>query len=142
MPLYATPGDLTVWMTPTPTPTNATVLLRTASYAVREATQTAYYPADPVTGLPTEPVTLAAFRDATCAQAAAYAAFGIDPLTGGGLLGGVVETGAQIGTARLTYGDATTALQSRIALVNGLCLEAHRILRQAGITLQVPWIVG
>lgn len=137
---YASTDDLTAW-TGTTAPANATLLLRTASYAVREATETAYYAADPVTGLPTDTKTLGAFRDATCAQAAALAAADIDPTFGGTLEPGV-QTSIGIGSARITYADAADAVAAKQDLIGGLCLEARRILRQAGIVTGVPWIVG
>jgi hypothetical protein len=140
--VYATPTDLTAWMAPTVIPANATQLLRTASLAIREATETAFYAADPTTGLPTDTVLLQAFNDATCAHAAALYTFSIDPLAGGTLESGVVESSVGIGTARITYADAAAALAAKGELVNGICLEASRILRQAGIVLGVPWIVG
>ena len=137
---YASTDDLAAWLG-ADAPANATLLLRTASYAVREATETAYYAADPVTGLPTATATLAAFRDATCAQAAALHAIDIDPTAGGALEVGV-QTSIGIGSARITYADAAEAVAAKQQILGGLCLEAARILRQANIVLGVPWVVG
>ena len=139
--VYAQPDDLAAWME-ADAPANATRLLRTASLAVREATETAFYAVDSVTGLPTDATLLQAFNDATCSHAAALYTFSIDPLAGGTLESGMVESAVGIGTARITYADATAALEAQGELVNGICLEASRILRQSGIVLGIPWVVG
>lgn len=139
--VYATDADLTAWMAPTALPANSAQLLRTASFAVREFTETAYYACD-TTGMPTDPVQLQAFKDATCAQAAAMASFQVDPLAGGVLESSLVESAVGIGTAKISYGDAAAAVQGQLQLLNGLVLEAARILRQAGLVVTAPWVVG
>jgi hypothetical protein len=138
--VYATSADLADWMTPTALPANAAQLLRTASMTVHEATMTSYYDVDG-TGLPTDATTLQAFKDATCAQAAALSLAGIDPLSGGVLKSGVASQKA-VGSARIDYADATAAAASRQALTTDLCTEAHRILQQAGIMLEAVWTIG
>lgn len=140
MPAYATVDDLAAWIDGD-LPDNAKAVLRSAAYAVREATSTAYYPADKVTGLPTDASTLAAFRDATCAQAAAIIQLGIDPLMGGST-DPQVESAVGIGSAHVQYADAALAVQARQQVLNGLCQEAARILRQSNIVLGVTWVVG
>lgn len=141
--IYATAEDLTSWLTisgATP-PANPGGYLRTASMAVTEATETAFYATDSQ-GLPTDAKTLQAFKDATCAQAAALAAFEVDPTAGGILEGGQVETSVAILSARVTYADNQAAVDGQKQLLEGLVPEARRILRQAGLMLGVPWVVG
>lgn len=142
--IYATKADLAAWLNPDAPgdpPANATLLLRTASMAVTEATETAFYAAD-TNGLPTDAKTLQAFKDATCIQAAALLSFDVDPLAGGTLEAGGVETSVALLSARVTYADAAAAVEAQQQLLGGLTLDAQRVLRQAGIQLGVPWIVG
>ena len=141
--VYAVPDDLAAW-TGSAAPANATPLLRSASLLVRDATASAFYAAD-TTGLPTDPGTLQAFKDATCAQAAFWAANGIDPAAGALPTAGVLR-GKKLGSASLDYDTAAAAsqavLQARMDSVEGLVPEAVRILRGAGVNTYGPWIVG
>jgi hypothetical protein len=141
--VYATTTDLTNW-TGGAAPTNATQLLRSASLLVRDATAAAFYDADS-TGLPTDTTTKQAFNDATCAQAAFWAANGIDPTAGGLTTTGVLR-GKRIGTASLDYDTAAVssvaAMNARLASAKQLCPEAVSILRGAQINTYGPWIVG
>lgn len=139
--IYADDTALTAWLSPTPLPTNSAKILRTASMAVTEATETAFYATDS-TGVPTDAVTKQAFQDATCAQAAALIAYGVDTDAGGILEGGTVETSVALLSARVTYADNQAAVDGQQQLLNGLVPEAQRILRQAGLVLGVPWVVG
>ena len=97
MLIYATPTDLAAW-TGTAAPANATQLLRSASLLVQEATNNAYYDTPPDTSggqssgsynyyrpdaLPSDPAVAAVLNEATCIQAAAWAALGIDPTLAG-----------------------------------------------------------
>lgn len=141
--VYAVPDDLAAW-TGSAAPANATPLLRSASLLVRDATASAFYAAD-TTGLPTDPATLQAFKDATCAQAAFWAANGIDPAAGALPTAGVLR-GKKLGSASLDYDTAAAAsqavLQARMDSVEALVPEAVRILRGAGVNTYGPWIVG
>jgi hypothetical protein len=141
--VYATSGDLAAW-TGTTAPANATSLLRSASLLVRDATASAFYAAD-TTGLPTDTATLQAFNDATCAQAAYWAANGIDPAAGALPTAGVLR-GKKIGSASLDYDTAAAVnpavLAARMDSVENLVPEAARILRAAGVNTYGPWIVG
>ena len=141
--VYAAPGDLAAW-TGSAAPANATQLLRSASLLVRDATASAFYAAD-ATGLPTDPGTLQAFKDATTAQAAFWAANGIDPAAGALPSAGVLR-GKKIGSASLDYDTSATVsaavLQARLDSVESLVPEAVRILRGAGVNTYGPWIVG
>jgi hypothetical protein len=140
--VYATPDDLAAW-TGTTAPANATALLRSASLLVREATRNCFYATDG-TGQPTDTATLAAFKDATTAQAAFWAANSIDPVA--------VFTPAQIvnqksiGSARLGYDTAgagsVAAYQARVQAAQELCADAVRILQDANLQLHGVWVVG
>lgn len=140
MLVYATRDDYAAWISDT-APANIDALLRTASLAVREATELAFYTAD-ATGMPTDPTQLQAFNDATCCQAAALAAFGVDPNAGGTLESGGVETSVGIGTARETFADAAAAVEAQQNLIQGLTPDAKRILRNAKLMPASPWVVG
>ena len=135
MLVYATADDLTTWGL-TPTPANAASLLRSASLLVRRATLTTRYAAD-TAGAPTEPVTIEAFRDATCAQVAAWAAADIDPTAGGVQLQAAPTKAKALGTARVEYDTAAaasvTAMTARTQAATQLCQEAVLILADAGL---------
>ncbi|WP_076260867.1 hypothetical protein [Intrasporangium flavum] len=136
MPTYATPDDLAAW-TGASAPANAVQLLRTASGLVAEATITAWYATDSA-GLPTATATLDAFRDATCAHAAAMAAAKVDPAAGAAVGAGAAVR-KKVGTAEVEYAGAADAASARARLVDVLCPEAIRILRAAGLT---PSVLG
>ena len=141
--IYATTTDLTAWTGAT-APTNATQLLRRASALVRKATATAFYAVD-TTGLPTDTVTLQAFKDATTAQANFWAVNNIDPASGGLTQSGILSS-KKIGSASLTYDTvgtgSVTAYQARAAATSDLCEEAFDILQGAGVNLINPWVAG
>jgi hypothetical protein len=139
MLVYASTDDLAAWLG-SAAPANATPLLRSASLSVREATSLAFYATDS-TGLPTDAATLRAFNDATCCQAAWLNAESIDPNRGGALATGT-QTSIGIGSARITYADAAAAVTAKQQALTGLCPDAQRILRNAGLTPTAPWIVG
>lgn len=136
--VYATSGDLANW-TGTTVPSNATVLLRSASILVRRATACDYYPTD-ATGLPTDTAQAQAFNDATCSQAAFWSVNGIDPLRGSAQPRVPVSKG--IGTARIQYADAQMAAEAAAASLQELVPEAATILREAGLGSTAAWIVG
>lgn len=130
---YATAADLAAWTGAT-APSNATTLLRTASLIVRRVTRTAVYATD-TTGLPTDTDTIDAFRDATCAQAAAMDANGVDPLAG--------QAGASQEVASTSIGSASVSFvagsgSAAAALLSDLCAEAAMILGEAGLLNNQP----
>ena len=136
--IYATSDDLTDW-TGTTAPDNATALLRTASLIVRRATMTATYAVDE-TGAPTDADILDAFRDATCAQAAALAANDVDPAGAAAGASGEIAS-SSIGSASISFAtDASTSALTR-SLLSDLTDEAAMILSRAGLTAQ-PVYVG
>lgn len=141
--IYAAASDLSAWLslTGTPMPDFPGGYLRTASMAVTEALETAFYATDP-NGLPTDAKTLQAFKDATCAQASALIALEIDPAAGGILQGGQIEQAVQILSARVTYADSGAAVEALQQVLGSLVPEAARCLKQAGLVIGVPWIVG
>ncbi|GAA2037368.1 hypothetical protein GCM10009740_31460 [Terrabacter terrae] len=131
MLVYATPEDLAPWTGAT-VPDNAEQLLRVASGLVADATITAWYTAD-ASGLPTSTPIAQAFKDATCAHAAAMATAKVDP-AGGAAVGVGAAVRKKVGSAEVEYAGAADAAAARSRLVDTLCPEAVRILRAAGLT--------
>jgi hypothetical protein len=141
MLVYATSADYAAW-TGTSAPAGLTSKLRSASLAVREATELDFFATD-TTGLPTDAAILQAFNDATCCQAAALVALALDPNAGGAVTPSVKES-KSIGTARITYAqaDAANAAAAKAQAATGLVPDALRILRDAGLARTAPWVVG
>jgi hypothetical protein len=92
-----------------------------------------------VHGVPTDQDAIDAFRDATCAQAAAMAANGVDPLAGPAGTGGAVQQSA-IGSANVTYAVAANTAELRQQLLTRLTSEAEMILAEAG-ALQISAVI-
>jgi hypothetical protein len=134
--IYATSTDLATW-TGTTAPANAAQLLRSASLLVREATMAACYDVDD-TGLPSDATLLQAFNDATCAQAAFWAANGIDP--GKGVAGIKLATSKSIGSANVGYANGTIAIQAAADSITSLVPDAARVLADIGLITNAPWI--
>lgn len=122
-------------------PSNVNALLRSCTRLVLDAVSGSYYDADPITGLATDADTAKALSDATCAQAAAWDALGINPLTGGVLVAGV-KTSKGIGSARVSYGDVAQAAAARAAAATGLVPDAYLILQNAELIGTEPWTYG
>lgn len=134
---YATAAELAAYMdpdNPTPaTPPLATILLRSASALVLDATAAAVYVTD-AEGMPTHLDTLAAFKAATMEQASAWSVHNIDPRRG--------PTGAARRVASKSLGGASVSYVTDPAADNylsdlasgaSLTLSAWRILRNAGL---------
>lgn len=140
--IYATPTDLSAWIGSVPD--NVIALLRSASRLVRKATATAFYAVD-TNLLPTDATYLQAFNDATCAQAAFWAANNIDPTTGGITTAAPIRA-RKIGSASLDYDtsvvSSVTAYAAKAFAARTLCEESQDILQLAGINLNAPWIAG
>jgi hypothetical protein len=132
--VYADSADLTAW-TGTAAPSNATVLLRSASLLVRRATRSAVYAVDG-TGLPADTSVSGAMRDATCAHAAALAAAGVDPLAAGTEAGAV--SASSIGSASVTFADSAAAAAARARLSDRLVPEALAVLAAADLLSGAP----
>lgn len=138
--MLAQPSDLAAW-TQTIPPDNATILLRSATSLVMDATVQAYYAVDPLTGLATDAQIKTAMQNATCIQAAAWAAIGYDPLTGGVITPSVASS-KKIGTASIVYADGQAAADARTDALTGLVPEAERILRINNLLIPSPWTFG
>lgn len=136
----ALPADLATW-TGAAAPANAVPLLRSASSLILEATSHAYYAVDPLTGLSTDAQVAGILRDATCIQAAAWAILGVDPLAGG-VLTSQVTSAKKIGSASITYADATQAADARADAIAGLVPDAHRLLEQNNLLTPRVWVYG
>lgn len=135
MLIYATDEDLATW-TGTTAPDNADALLRSASILVRDATRAALYDVDP-SGKPSDSVISGAFRDATCAQAAMWAAAGIDPVEQGVGVTEPAVVSKSMGGRSVTYADlsgSVTVQQARSTAATTLCDEARAILAAEGLT--------
>lgn len=138
--MLAQPADLAAW-TGAAAPANAVPLLRSATSLVIASTGSSYYDVDPVTGLATDPVVLQVLNDATCIQAAAWAALGVDPLTGG-VQTAAVASQKSIGTAHITYADATLSAAARAAALTSLVPEAVRKLQENNMLDSNVWVYG
>lgn len=129
MRVYATEDDLTEWATEPID--HATALLRAASALIDDATLTAVYDVQ-ADGMPDDPDTRDAFRDAACAQAATWAALGIDPRLGpAGATGKHTVTGKTLGKASLTYSASERSGDDLATAVTTLTPQAVSILRGA-----------
>ena len=135
MLIYATTAELQEWLDGEALPANAASLLRSASLMVRSETMTAVYDTDDQ-GKPTDTATAEAFRDATCAQAQAWAAMGIKPTTAG------VPQAAPVRSKKLASGgieydtsvnSSVAAFQAKQQAAKTLCAESWMILQQAGL---------
>lgn len=142
--LYATPADYVAW-TGTDSPANILPILRACSTLVADGTEGDYYDVDPTTGLPSSARILAAFRDATCIQAAAWVALGIDPATGGvQTLSKGLQTQVKIGSAQIAYSDGTGSqvAAAQAAAYKGLVPDAVNLLRRNGLRSAGVWALG
>lgn len=137
---YATSADLARFLDPDaadpPVPPKAGVLVREASQVVSDALRLVRYAVD-AEGLPSSVRQREAVRDATCAQAAAWLAAGIDPLQVGGAqdaLGGRRVSSKSAGGLSVSYVASPAADAARDALVAGeLVPSAWRYLTAAGL---------
>lgn len=136
----ATPDELAEY-TGAAAPDNATNLLRSATTLILRETRMAYYDVDPTTGLATDTQISSALQEATLIQAAAWAAIGYDPLTGGVLIPSVASS-TKIDTASEQYADAALAAQARADAVTGLVPEAQRVLEYQNLLIPHPWTFG
>ena len=138
MRIYATAADVQEWTDQAP-PDNVVPLLRSASALAEEATMLAVYAVD-TAGMPRHADHSAAFRDATCAQVAFWAANGLDPAKGGLDEQAVKVTSSKsIKGASVSYDsvDSAKAKQARVDALTTLCPAAFSILRNAGLVSAV-----
>lgn len=134
---YATPEELAAYLDPDAAepvvPPLATVLIRSASQLVLDATAAAVYDTDE-NGLPTKAAYLDAMRDATCEQASAWSLNGIDPRKGASQVARRVASKALNG-AQVSYvaDPKADSYLSDLASGEALTLAAWRILDNAGL---------
>lgn len=130
----ATAADLTLWMEKA-APADATAILRGCTTLVLDATKMASYDTDDETGLATDPIILAALRDATCIQASAWVALNIDPLTGGALQSSKAVKSKKLASGAIEYSDAEvkSSVEARAAAYTSLVPEARAFLRARGL---------
>lgn len=126
--VYATPEQLTAW-TGRPAPADADRLLARASEDVDDALVSAVYDTNDA-GMPTDPATVQALADATCAQVEYQQATGDDGTGAAGRwdsvsIGPVSLSGRKDGPA--AAGDVD------------LAPRAYRVLRRAGLLPGVIW---
>lgn len=131
MRIYATTADLTTWMEPKPIPANATSLLRSASNLVYSETKTAFYTTD-AAGMPTHPLVVEAFRDATTAQAQFWDTMKVDPSLGAAGVAPLAMS-KSIGGASIQYSTYVFTAQARADAAGVLGPEAFYALQQAGL---------
>lgn len=127
MLVYATSSDLAAW-TGASAPSNATALLRSASILVAAAAGR-----DPFTEAAPSGATAEALKDATTAQAAAWIAAGVDPVTSGLLVEAPVKR-SSIGTGTVER-DTGLLAQAVKSAATELGAEARAILLAAGLLL-------
>lgn len=140
--MLATAADYTDW-TGNAAPANIIPILRACTSLVMDATMTAFYDVDSTTGLATDAQTLNAMRDATCIQAAAWVALGIDPSLGG-VTTATLASSKKIGTASLVRdtADVAAASAARQSALTGLVPDAMRMLQQNNLLAYGPWTFG
>lgn len=127
MLVYAEAHDLADHMLEVPD--DAEALIRFASVLVRRATRFDVYEVTPA-GLPDDPWVIDAFRDATCVQAAMWAANGVNPAAGSaGVEGGVDSSTIAGGTVKFN----TSHVDHARASVDTLCPAAVAVLRAEGL---------
>lgn len=135
--IFATKEQLAAYIEPDvqnpPVPDKAVVRLRAASGLVSDHIAGAIYATD-TEGLPTDPVKLAAVRDATLEHAQALVLNNIDPRIGSAGLKPIVTTKA-LGGASVSYGQSAPVQQAVVALAEGreLVPSALAILQRAGL---------
>lgn len=144
MLVYATAEDVTAWDGTLALPPNVDALLRSASLLVRGATKTARY--DTTSGgLPSDPDTVAVFRDATAAQVASWVTLGLNP-AGGGIDARPPVQSKKIATGAISYDTSgaasVTAQQARADATSTLCTDALAVLADAGLLSDQPTIYG
>jgi hypothetical protein len=121
---YASADDLAAWLE-APVPDNVDQLLRSATFIIAAAINET-----PYTIVADQPR-----KDATTAQAAAWAASGLDPSKLAAAATGLLTKSKNIGTASVSY-DVPTVEQQQAA-VKALAPDAYNILYVTGL-LVVP----
>ncbi len=139
MPVHATVAELVAW-TGEAAPANAAQLLRSASLLIDRETVTAVYAVNRDTGRATDTAVLDALRDATSAQAATWAALGVDPVKGAADTSGA-KVRTSLGSGTIEY-DPATVTAARAQAATELAPEAAQILAAAGLLSPRVWAHG
>lgn len=139
--VYATSADYSELGYGDLPPDNIDRLLAEASRFVRRATMSDVYSTD-VTGLPLDGPTLSAFTEATCCQAAAMAALGINPDAGGSTPASRTVASKSLDGAGIAFANAAAAEADRTAAARQLVPEARAILQDAGYATTRVWSYG
>lgn len=140
---YATPDDVVAFDSTLILPANVDRWLSIASDWVADATRLALYDVDAL-GYPTGPVAIGAFRDAVCAQVAAWIENGVDPTkpTQAADLVVASKTVNPVGSISYDTSHAAEQAATRARLRLELCDEARRKLALAGllnVTIVSAW---
>lgn len=114
--------------------------LELASRLVARATMSARYATDEE-GMPTDPVLRAGLRDATCSQAATWAALEVNPAKGAADGGNTVASKSR-GAASVQYAVYASTVLERAKAATQLSLDARIILAEAGLTGGSPVVIG
>ena len=104
---YATAADLTNWLPAGTVVTEPDRRIARAMLKIDGILRTAIYATDPVTGYPTDPVVIAAVRDATCAQVEYTAEQGDETGAGATSFQSVSIGKIQLGRGYSSAGSAT-----------------------------------
>lgn len=137
---YATQADLAIWgLTTLPSPADS--YLRSATMLVRSATKSAVYDVDE-NGLPSDPIILRAFNDATCAQVEYWQASGVNPMAGGVTFtdGGQLASRSEGARAEAFFADSDAFKASRREAAMCLCRLSTEILAANGMLNRHPGI--
>lgn len=127
----ASPTDYQTW-TGVAGPANITAILRSCTSLVLDATEGAIYDVAAETGLATDTTIANTLRDATCIQATAWVALGIDPSTGG-VVTSSVKKSKRLATAAIEYADSTEVAAARKHAYKALVPDAMRMLQQRNL---------
>lgn len=130
---YATRDELAEFVAAEDLPDSddAVRLIAAASRMVSAATRGDRYDTDP-TGRPTDAFTIAALRDATCLQAAYWAANGIDPTKGAAGIAPSLKSSSVDG-ASITYESAGVTVTEAAESMTHLIPAAFDALRDEGM---------
>lgn len=130
----ASSSDYAEWTQAT-APANIAAILRGCTTLVLKATRLACYATDEATGLATDVTVREALRDATCIQASAWVALGIDPSAGGTVTSSKSVKRKKIGSAEIEYTDSETrsVAAARATAAAALVPEAEEYLRNRGL---------
>lgn len=135
MLIHADKDALKNWMDAEP-PSNALLMLRSASILVTRATLTACYDVN-ASGHATDPDVVEALRDATCSQVALWIAASVDPTAGAAQPAATPVSSKSIGSGSISYdtsGSASvTAMTARATAATKLSQEPLLILSEAGL---------